>query len=690
MTTDAGAVTDFLTRASRRVILLLTLHGMTTGLAVAVASALALSLAHWHWRPPPPESLALVAFGIVVGLVRGAMQRRSIAAIVEAQAPECRNLLVTASELAARPAVDGYATDLVFSQAARLVRSLDIGTILPLRGAVTALCIAAGTWAFAATRTAMPGAVARTGTASSAGAMPAIERVDVEVIAPAYIGGATRKERDPARIEVPAGSRVRVTVTSTGDSVSLETLESKVSLASSMRGSFAGDVRADADGFIALEPVSASGEHGPRRLIGVSTLVDQPPTVRIAAPAKDLKFNDGRHTIELSVTAGDDHAIASLRLRFTRVAGSGERFTFTEGEVPLAVTRTSAGAWTARASWKLDTLALGAGDMVVYRAVATDGRPGAAPTESDSYIAEVLAPGGIAAAGFAVDPEVERYALSEQMVILKTERLLARKRSMPADSFADAAADLAAEQRRVRAEYVFMMGGEVGGADDPEGDLNEVAETSAEGDLSVQRMLNEGRSALLSAIRAMSRASTALTKADLTLGLQHERIALTQLERTFAHTKIILRALTERERIDMTRRLSGTLTDAVRDVRPVPEASHDSRLAALRQALSGVASLAGERTPDAVTASNLAEAVLRVDPASRSLQQVGAQLDSAATAFTQSRIDAGRALLGNAATSLTRVMRNALPVTPKPGAGASPSRLAGALADALRRGRGTP
>src|ERR1019366_1759565 len=181
---------------------------------------------------------------------------------------------------------------------------------------------------------------------------------------------------------------------------------------------------------------------------------------------------------------------------------------------------------------------------------------GANAVESDSYIAEVLAPGGIAAAGFAIDPEVERDALSQQMGLIKTERLLARKAVMPAAAYTDSAADLAVEQRRVRAEYVFMMGGEVGGADDAIGDLNEEAEAAGESELAEGRMLNQGRVALLSAIRAMSRAATALTTPDLTVALTQEHTALIQLERTFSHTKIILRALTERERLDLARRLT--------------------------------------------------------------------------------------------------------------------------------------
>src|SRR6185295_3550524 len=146
------------------------------------------------------------------------------------------------------------------------------------------------------------------------------------------------------------------------------------------------------------------------------------------------------------------------------------------------------------------------------------------------------------------------------------------KAQMSAEDYADASAELAAEQRKVRVEYVFMMGGELADVDPTDlTELNEEAEAAGEDELLAGRMANRGRIALLRAIRSMSRAAAALTTAELAPALTHERAALTQLERAFSHTRIILRALTEHERLDFTRRLTGTLTDAARDTRPAVE-----------------------------------------------------------------------------------------------------------------------
>jgi hypothetical protein len=182
----------------------------------------------------------------------------------------------------------------------------------------------------------------------------------------------------------------------------------------------------------------------------------------------------------------------------------------------------------------------------------------------------------------------------------------------------------------------------------------------------------------------MSRAATSLTTADLSTALPHERAALTQLERAFSHTRIILRALTEHERLDLSRRLTGVLTDAARDTRPRAEAEPEPRVVELRRALADVAALAGAPSLDATRASSLAERVLRIDPSSRELQQVSARLSEAAGNIQRGRTTDARRSLDQSATAIAAALKTTLLDAP-----AAPSSnldlLNGALVDALRR-----
>jgi hypothetical protein len=423
-------------------------------------------------------------------------------------------------------------------------------------------------------------------------------------------------------------------------------------------------------------------------LIGLTVEADRAPRVRVTAPGKDLFFPDARRTLDLSVDAEDDLALASLKLKYTKVAGSGENFTFTEGEASLEIARASERAWTATGALRLGALGLEPGDMVVYRATAADARPGAPPTESDSWVVEITAPGAVAMEGFAVDDEQDRYAISQQMVIMKTEQLATRKAALTPEDFTDQAQTIAVEQRRVRAEFVFMMGGELADAGIDHDQLHEEEEAAGEHDLAAGRLANQGRADLIRAIRSMSRAAASLVDADLPTALTHERAALASLQRAFARSRYILRVLTTRERLDLSRRLTGVLAALLRDSRPLAPSPDNPRLNELRRSLARLAGLAGARTlsrDDATEATAVAESLLRMDATSEPFTRLAAALSDAATSLAAGRPDEAKSRLDRAVTELAILTRAELMPAPAAPPGPDAARLEGLLGDALRR-----
>jgi hypothetical protein len=513
--------------------------------------------------------------------------------------------------------------------------------------------------------------------------------VQVVVTPPDYAGQPAATLRDPARVDVLAGSRLHV-IASTGDAtaVMLETIGGRLALSADGHGAFVGDISADGDGYLAFQPTGADGREGVRRLVGLGVIPDHPPIVRLTKPGKDLFISDARRTVSVAVEAHDDLALASLRLTYTKVSGSGEDFKFADGDVPLRLTKSDGRAWTGEVEWNLADLKLEPGDMIVYRGVASDARPGATPVESDAFIVEILSPGAMAAEGFAIDDDRDRYALSQRMIIIKTERLVAKRASLTAEAFNDEASGIAAEQRQVRAVFVFMLGGEL--ADDPgaAGQLNEVVEAQGESELLAGRMQNKGRGDLLVAIRHMSEASSALAVPNTGTALTAEHAALDALQSAFTKSRYILRALTERESLDLSRRLTGKLTGIVRAPRVPPQPESNPRLAELRRALAGVAGLAGRSayTPDnARETTAVAQAVLRADPAATALQAVVSALGDAAAAMTRGAAGDARTSLDRTATALSAAIRDQLQDAPATPAGPDIARLGGALSDALRR-----
>lgn len=673
MSPSRSPLADFLSRVTRRLRLIGGLYGSAAGIALGVIAGLVAGT----MAANPTVAVVLGGLsGLVVGAIAGSIlsRRHESAREVERRAPGCRNIVLTASELIARPEMTRpYVAEVVAAEAAKTVGALDIHALFPGRRAFAFAGVAAALWL---------STVALVATRDPASPLPLIPsmkgpndgaRVEVTVTPPAYTGHKAQRLVNPARIEAVAGSIIRLAAR--GDSVRVETVEGQLPPQPGQRGAF--EVRATTDGFIAITSAGA-----PRRLIGLSVIPDQVPRVKITAPGKDIFLPDAKRRIPVAIEATDDLALATLKLRYTKVSGSGERFTFVEGEVPVTIERANDREWKARGTLDLGALKLEQGDMVVYRGAATDRRPGAIATESDAFIVEITSPGMIAAEGFSLDDEQDKYALSQQMVILKTERLLARAATMSPESLTYHSQNIAAEQRSVRAEFVFMMGGEV--AEEVIAaagmDINEEAEAANESELAAGRMVNRGRVALVDAIRLMSRASAKLNDGDPKAALPEEKRALVSLQEAFSRTRYLLRALTQRERLDLSRRLTGVLELAARDARPQPVPPVDASTDELRKILADVAS-----TDVSGDVAALAQRVIRVDPSDTTLQRASARLEQAAREMRAKGMTAGaREALDDAATALATALRQRLPRDIPPLESPALRRLRGALGDAAR------
>jgi hypothetical protein len=175
----------------------------------------------------------------------------------------------------------------------------------------------------------------------------------------------------------------------------------------------------------------------------------------------------------------------------------------------------------------------------------------------------------------------------------------------------------------------------------------------------------------------------------VTDALPHEKEALTYLQRAFSRNRYILRMLAERERLDDSRRLTGTLRDLARNARPASEAEAPPRVVALRRVLVdlaalGTSTLSAEESARAVSA--LAQRLLTIDPASAQLRDVATTLGEAARQPAALASPASRTTtLFPAATALAAVIRAQLPTDSLRRANADLDALAGALASALRQ-----
>jgi hypothetical protein len=325
----------------------------------------------------------------------------------------------------------------------------------------------------------------------------------------------------------------------------------------------------------------------------------------------------------------------------------------------------------------LSELGLAPGDLLVYYAKATDRRPGALPALSDSYVIEVGKPQEAVSGGFALPPDRDREGLSLSALILKTERLDARRGAMPSAAFAEASRGLAIEQRMVRTEVLFLMG-EHGHVEDEE------AEAEHSSEIQEGRLENRGQAELLAATRLMTSAESYLTVADTRAALTDQRRALAALQRVLSRQRYFLKTMPVRSRIDPSRRLTGDLSDARSWERP-PAAKTDSpdrgTLEAQRAVLEDLARVSGSRRGDSPDLAAIGSRLLALDPASTGLQEAAAELVRASSPGKQGDLARDKAV--DAATKAVLAMSAQAPASTAVSASRARAALHGALADAL-------
>jgi len=652
----------------------------------AVAAALVAFAAWWLWRARHADDTAIVD-------------------LIERREPSCRNLLITAralseSRLHASPAIRTR----VIADADALADRLSPPALVPLRPSVTGLAIAAAIGVAATAATYLlprshPETTAANAAASPAGShaaaptrTPGLHTVTLVLHPPAYLGQPARTVIDPERIDSIDGTRVDIAVDASAPAVDVQFNERTLTLTKTSEERFSGQVTIDASGVLTVTPRGEADARPRPRVIAVAMTSDAAPSVAISQPARDEIFPDAAARVKIAATAQDDWALRSLVLKYTKVTGSGEQFEFKEGEMPLALTRGSTRAWQGHATADLTALALEPGDVMVYYAAATDGRPGREPAVSDSFVIEIGKTGAVISGGFAVPPEEDRHAISLAALIQKTERLHAQRARMAGDAFTESAQGLAVEQRMVRTEFLFMLGSH-GHVEDEE----EEAEHSDE--IQSGRLENKGQNELVTATRLMTVAEQRLIGADTGRALDAQRQALAAMQRALSRQRYFLRTLAVGGTIDPSRRLTGSLDAAAPGPRPAPPEG-DHRLPRLRALLLEIDRLAASfaagapppsaaRPPFAIAASTLAREALTIDARASELQDASRVLLQAARATDAGDADAAAR---HARTALARVSVLVSTLTPATHA-ADPASidpsLAGAFVDALRRREGS-
>jgi hypothetical protein len=599
-------------------------EGLHAAAAAAAVVALLLGAGALAWRTPAAwlSVMALVAAAAMwLWSRRTRWSTAAAAAACEGASPQSRNVVVTAAELQLHPERSSpFVRSRVYDDARLVLDGMDVRRAVPLRNSaivcLLSLLLAGTAAAIGPFRAAGPRDTPSAEPAGS-GVVADATRIQATILPPAYVEAQPQTLTNPEKIEAIEGSRLVLDVTPRSPSWRVRFGQNPLALKHQEGGSRV-EAALTESGYFAIEDPPS----GISRLLPVLVVPDRAPVVRVEDPAKDLLLPAATGTIRVAASATDDHGLTALELRYTKVSGSGEQFEFEEGTLPLRREPRSIRDWTATGGLPIARLGLKPGDALVYRVVARDARPGdAGLSSSDTFFVEIAGPGQVAVEGFELPPDRERYALSQQMIVLKIQRLRARERGLAKVALADETAAIAAEQRAVRSNFIFLLGGHV---------EDEFEEAEGSHEIVEGRLENTARREIDAAIQHMSRAEQALVAIATGEALAEARLAVRALQRAFGRNRYILRTLPVRSRLDPSRRLTGALDEAAGWSRDAAEESPRATTAAARDTLATLLELlpaVRQRDPVAQgRLTRLAEQALTVAPADENWQRIAAAL----------------------------------------------------------------
>jgi hypothetical protein len=214
---------------------------------------------------------------------------------------------------------------------------------------------------------------------------------------------------------------------------------------------------------LALEAVAA-GEVVDRSVVPVTPRADQPPDVALREPAADLVLASASGVVPVRASASDDFGVGDFRLTWIRSRGSGESYSFEEGEWPWARVDRRGAAVAGEYALDLGAMGLRPGDMIHLRAVARDRNDVGGPGESVSQtrVIRIARPEELDQVNTIVGmpPEVAKDpVLSQRMLILLTERLRDRAPRLGREAVLREGQDVGAQQGRLRdrvGEQIFQ------------------------------------------------------------------------------------------------------------------------------------------------------------------------------------------------------------------------------------------
>ncbi|HUP89573.1 MAG TPA: DUF4175 family protein [Longimicrobiales bacterium] len=215
---------------------------------------------------------------------------------------------------------------------------------------------------------------------------PFVRSITLEYRFPAYTGMAAQRVENGGDIVAPRGTTVRI-LANTSAPVAAGQLRMSGGTAIPLQPHDAGlgtTMRIMRDGFYSIELPDFDGHlTNASAQYAITALADQPPTVAVEKPGRDVKVT-AVDEVFISASAQDDYGVSDLQLAYAVNGGAQQ---FVSLAKPQQRTKSASGAYT----FMLEDLKLQPGDIVSYFVRATDNNAidGARTATSDIYFIQI-------------------------------------------------------------------------------------------------------------------------------------------------------------------------------------------------------------------------------------------------------------------------------------------------------------
>jgi hypothetical protein len=471
---------------------------------------------------------------------------------------------------------------------AHALRHVQTRALLMLLAALLTLGAAAYPWNVQRDLVGAGGVRPTLGGATAAGADGRLQ-VTVSLIPPAYAGQPVRTVAFGETIAALVGSVIRVDGAGAVPDSALRVQESTDSAIGIARGV---RVSATNDGWRATVQVGSAplalrlrDTRGERWLL-VTPVVDSIPIVSLTLPDADTLVMDTTAKLRVTGTARDDIALRDARIEYIVSSGGGERYTFTSGVLDA---RRGALGRSVAVSAVLDfaALKLTPGDLVHVRITARDNNALSGPSMGSSDTRTIRIPRADERDSVAVEQlppsPVDTSVISQRQLLLQTERLVTRMRSISRETMLAESQRIGGSQARLRKQVSDIVFARLGdnpsgehahyagdGHDHGRGELpaTSVLEAASRATGGLNSMLDSDgdetpvvalNRPLLEAYNAMWDATRALQGGTPREALDPMRRALAAIQRARAAERVYLRGTPPAALVDIEKiRLTGT------------------------------------------------------------------------------------------------------------------------------------